>query len=119
MVPLGLVATFMAVARGTILGPFAALDVLHIAGFAVLTSAVLGLRRQAGWHKRLARCGTILLDAPTRGLASPRLRDAYVGRGRHHDQTEASIHAAQNALRVAKVVVENAGMIQSAPGLAQ
>lgn len=69
MVPLGIAATFMAVARGSItgvfpLGLFLALDVLHIVGFGVLTFAALSLRRQAGWHKRLALCGTILLTAP-------------------------------------------------------
>lgn len=69
MVPLGICATLMAIARGSItgifpLGLFLALDVLHIIGFGVLTFAAIKLRRQAGWHKRLMLCGTILLTAP-------------------------------------------------------
>ncbi len=69
MVPLGITATLMAIARGSItaifpLGLFLALDVLHIVGFGALTFAAISLRRQAGWHKRLMLCGTILATAP-------------------------------------------------------
>ena len=69
MVPLGISATIMAIARGSItgvfpLGLFLALDVLHIIGFGALTFAAIRLRRQAGWHKRLMLCGTVLATAP-------------------------------------------------------
>jgi hypothetical protein len=69
MVPLGVAATLMAIARGSItgvfpLGLFLALDVLHIAGFGILTFAAIWLRRRAGWHKRLMLCGTVLATAP-------------------------------------------------------
>lgn len=69
MVPLGISATLMAIARGSItgifpLGLFLALDVMHITGFGVLTFAALRLRHNAAWHKRLMLCGTILLTAP-------------------------------------------------------
>jgi hypothetical protein len=69
MVPLGISATLMAIARGSItsifpLGLFLTLDVLHIIGFGALTFAAIRLRRQAGWHKRLMLCGTVLATAP-------------------------------------------------------
>lgn len=69
MVPLGIVTTFMAVARGSIngifpLGLFLALDTLHIVGFGALTFAAIALRRRADRHKRLMLCGTILATAP-------------------------------------------------------
>lgn len=69
MVPLGVAATLMAIARGSItgvfpLGFFLALDGLHILGFGALTFAALALRNQAGWHKRLMFCGTVLTTAP-------------------------------------------------------
>ena len=69
MVPLGIAATLMAIARGSIngvfpLGLFLALDVLHIVGFGALTFAAIRLRRKAGWHKRLMLCGTVLATAP-------------------------------------------------------
>jgi len=69
MVPLGITATLMAIARGSItgvfpLGFFLALDVLHIIGFGALTFAAIRLRRHAAWHKRLMLCGTVLATAP-------------------------------------------------------
>lgn len=69
MVPLGLVATLMAIARGAIngvfpLGLFLALDVLHILGFGALTCAAIRLRAQPGWHKRLMLCAAVLATAP-------------------------------------------------------
>lgn len=69
MVPLGISATMMAIARGSItgvfpLGLFLALDMLHIAGFGGLTFAAIRLRNRAGWHKRLMLCGTVLATAP-------------------------------------------------------
>lgn len=69
MVPLGISATLMAIARGSItgvfpLGLFLALDLLHIIGFGALTVAAIRLRREAGWHKRLMLCGTVLATAP-------------------------------------------------------
>ena len=69
MVPLGISATLMAIARGSItgvfpLGLFFALDVLHITGFGALTFAAIRLRRRAGWHKRLMLCGTVIATAP-------------------------------------------------------
>lgn len=69
MVPLGIAATLMAIARGSItgifpLGLFLALDVLHIVGFAALTAAAVRMRRRADWHKRLMLCGTVLATAP-------------------------------------------------------
>lgn len=69
MVPLGIAATIMAIARGSItgvfpLGFFLALDVLHITGFGALTFAACQLRHNAGWHKRLMLCGTVLATAP-------------------------------------------------------
>jgi hypothetical protein len=69
MVPLGISATLMAIARGSItgvfpLGLFLALDVLHVVGFGALTFAAIRLRRRAGWHKRLMLCGTVLATAP-------------------------------------------------------
>ena len=69
MVPLGISATLMAIACGSItgvfpLGLFLALDVLHIVGFGALTFAAIRLRGQAGWHKRLMLCGTVLAIAP-------------------------------------------------------
>ena len=69
MVPLGIAATLMAIARGSIngvfpLGLFLALDVLQILGFGALTFAAIRLRRQAGWHKRLMLSGTVLATAP-------------------------------------------------------
>ena len=69
MVPLGIAATLMAIARGSIngvfpLGLFLALDILHILGFGALTFAAVMLRDQADWHKRLMLCGTVLTTAP-------------------------------------------------------
>ena len=69
MVPLGIAATLMAVARGSIagmfpLGFFLAMDILGILGFAALTFAAVRLRNHAGWHKRLMLCGTVLVIAP-------------------------------------------------------
>ncbi|WP_404366041.1 hypothetical protein AB5I39_10080 [Sphingomonas sp. MMS24-J45] len=69
MVPLGIAATLMAVARGSIngvfpLGLFLALDILHILGFGGLTLAAVLLRNHADWHKRLMFCGTVLTTAP-------------------------------------------------------
>ncbi|WP_156363662.1 hypothetical protein [Sphingomonas sp. Leaf357] len=69
MVPLGIAATVMAIARGSIagifpLGFFLAMDILGIFGFAALTFAAIRLRNHAGWHKRLMLCGTVLVIAP-------------------------------------------------------
>lgn len=69
MVPLGIAATMMAVARGSIagifpLGLFLVMDVLGILGFAALSFAAIRLRNHAGWHKRLMLCGTVLVIAP-------------------------------------------------------
>jgi hypothetical protein len=69
MVPLGISATVMAVARGSIagifpLGLFLVMDILGILGFAALTFAAIRLRNHAGWHKRLMLCGTVLVIAP-------------------------------------------------------
>ena len=69
MVPLGIAATMMAVARGSIAGIFPlslflVMDVLGILGFAALTFAAIRLRNHAGWHKRLMLCGTVLVIAP-------------------------------------------------------
>lgn len=72
MVPLGIAATVMAVARGSIagvfpLGFFLAMDILGILGFAALTFVAIRLRGHAGWHKRLMLCGTVLVIAPAIG----------------------------------------------------
>lgn len=69
MVPLGISATVMAVARGSIagifpLGLFLVMDIFGILGFAALTFAAIRLRNHAGWHKRLMLCGTVLVIAP-------------------------------------------------------
>lgn len=69
MVPLGIAATMMAVARGSIagifpLGLFLVMDILGILGFAALTFVAIRLRNHAGWHKRLMLCGTVLVIAP-------------------------------------------------------
>lgn len=72
MVPLGIVGTMAAIARGAIngvfpLGIFLALDGLHLLGFGALTFAGIRMRNHAAWHKRLMFCGTILLTAPAIG----------------------------------------------------
>ncbi|WP_140851223.1 hypothetical protein [Sphingomonas glacialis] len=72
MVPLGIAATLMAVARGGIAGIFPpgfflAMDILGILGFAGLTFAAIRLRNYPGWHKRLMLCGTVLVIAPGMG----------------------------------------------------
>lgn len=69
MVPLGIAATLIAIARGSItgifpLGLFLALDVLHILGFGALTFTALMLRNHSDWHKRLMLCGAVLTTAP-------------------------------------------------------
>ena len=69
MVPLGIVGTMMAIARGSVtglfpLGLFLAMNVLGIVGFGILTFAAIRLRSSVGWHKRLMLSGTVLLIGP-------------------------------------------------------
>lgn len=72
MVPLGIAGTVIAIGRGSItglfpLGLFLTMNTLGILAFAALTFAAIRLRNDAGWHKRLMLCGTIIVIGPALG----------------------------------------------------
>lgn len=76
MVVLGNAATLMAIARGGVPGffppgVFLVLDCAGILFFGLLVAAAIRLRRDAGWHKRLMLCASILVMSPAIGRILP------------------------------------------------